>query len=98
MNLTIAPRRTVQGLLLAVGAMGAQAAWAQFSTVPTPQCQAPEASSQSGEQEFRVDAENRIVTTPAYMLAGRISEAAEGIERLVAELLKMVSASTWVAG
>ncbi len=41
-------------------------------------------------QEFRVDEENGIVTTPAYMLAGRISEAAEGIERLVAEVLRRV--------
>lgn len=37
--------------------------------------------------EFRVDERNRVVTTPAYMLAGRISEAAVGIERLVDELV-----------
>ncbi len=42
-------------------------------------------------QEFRVDEEYRIVTTPAYMLAGRVSEAAEGIERLVAEVLRMAA-------
>jgi len=42
--------------------------------------------------EFRVDEANRIVTTPAYMLAGRISEAAEGIERLVAKVLELTSA------
>lgn len=39
--------------------------------------------------EFRVDEEHRLITTPAYMLAGRISEAAAGIERTVAELLRM---------
>lgn len=39
--------------------------------------------------EMRVDEENRVVSTPAYMLAGRISEAAEGIEALVAEVLRM---------
>lgn len=39
--------------------------------------------------EFIVDRENRIVTTPAYMLAGRISEAAEGIEKLVGAVLGM---------
>ena len=39
--------------------------------------------------EFRVDEVNRIVTTPAYMLAGRISEAAVGIERLVSEVLRL---------
>ena len=37
-----------------------------------------------------VDGKGRLVTTPAYMLAGRISEAAEGIEKLVAEVLRMV--------
>jgi len=30
-------------------------------------------------REFVVDKENKLVSTPAYMLAGRISEAAEGI-------------------
>ena len=34
----------------------------------------------------------KLVTTPAYMLAGRISEAAAGIEKLVAEVLRMVKA------
>ncbi|MEJ2698625.1 MAG: isoprenoid biosynthesis glyoxalase ElbB [Desulfuromonadales bacterium] len=40
--------------------------------------------------EFVVDRENKIVSTPAYMLAGRISEAAEGIEKAVKALLEMV--------
>ncbi len=40
--------------------------------------------------EFVVDKENRLVSTPAYMLAGRISEAAEGIEKTVKALLEMV--------
>lgn len=40
-------------------------------------------------EECRVDEEHRIVTSPAYMLAGRISEAAAGIERTVQELLRM---------
>jgi enhancing lycopene biosynthesis protein 2 len=40
-------------------------------------------------EEFRVDEELRIVSTPAYMLAGRISEAATGIERAVRELLRL---------
>jgi enhancing lycopene biosynthesis protein 2 len=37
-----------------------------------------------------IDRERRIVTTPAYMLAQRISEAAVGIEALVREVLAMV--------
>ena len=40
-------------------------------------------------EETRVDAENRVVSTPAYMLAGSIKEAAEGIEKLVAEVLEL---------
>jgi enhancing lycopene biosynthesis protein 2 len=37
-----------------------------------------------------VDTDNRVVTTPAYMLAGSINEAASGINRLVDEVIKMV--------
>ncbi len=40
-------------------------------------------------KEFVVDKENKIVSTPAYMLAQRISEAAEGIEKLVREVIKL---------
>ncbi len=40
--------------------------------------------------EFIVDEKNKIITSPAYMLAGRISEAAEGIEKSVAALMRML--------
>lgn len=40
-------------------------------------------------REVCVDAQNRIVSTPAYMLAGRIDEAADGIALLVREVLKL---------
>jgi enhancing lycopene biosynthesis protein 2 len=36
-----------------------------------------------------VDETNRIVTTPAYMLGQRISEVAEGIEKLVTNVLEL---------
>lgn len=36
-----------------------------------------------------VDANNKVVTTPAYMLAQNISEAAAGIGKLVREVLKL---------
>jgi len=36
-----------------------------------------------------IDTDNRVVTTPAYMLAGSITEAASGINRLVDEVVKM---------
>ncbi|MHC5009955.1 MAG: isoprenoid biosynthesis glyoxalase ElbB, partial [Planctomycetota bacterium] len=41
-------------------------------------------------ESFVVDSQNRIVTTPAYMLGPTIRHVAEGIERCVAEVLKMV--------
>lgn len=40
-----------------------------------------------------VDPENRIVTTPCYMLAGRISEVADGIQAAVKELLALCEAA-----
>lgn len=36
-----------------------------------------------------VDMENKLVTTPAYMLAESISEAAEGIDKLVNKVLEL---------
>ncbi len=40
--------------------------------------------------EMVVDADKKIVTTPAYMEAKSIKEAAEGIEKLVAQVLNMI--------
>ena len=44
----------------------------------------------SDVDDFIIDEENKIVSTPAYMLAGRISEAATGIEKLVQKILSLV--------
>ncbi len=43
-------------------------------------------------KETVVDHDRRLVTTPAYMLANSISEAAAGIEKLVSEVLAMAKA------
>ena len=40
-------------------------------------------------REFVVDREHKLISSPAYMLAESISEAAEGIERTVEALLEM---------
>lgn len=40
-------------------------------------------------EEIVIDREKKLVTTPAYMLAGRITEAAAGIDKLVTEVLKL---------
>jgi enhancing lycopene biosynthesis protein 2 len=41
-----------------------------------------------------IDGANKVMTTPAYMLAGNISEAASGINKLVDAVLKMASNSS----
>ena len=41
-------------------------------------------------EDIVIDKKNKIVSTPAYMLAQRISEAAEGIEKVVKEVLAIV--------
>lgn len=40
--------------------------------------------------ECVIDTKNKIITSPAYMLAGRISEAATGIEKTVQALMEMI--------
>lgn len=42
--------------------------------------------------EIVVDEKNQIVTTPAYMTAGRITEVADGIERLVEAVIRRAKA------
>lgn len=42
-----------------------------------------------GVQDFVVDLERKVVSTPAYMLAGSIKEAAEGIEKLVLAVINL---------
>lgn len=39
--------------------------------------------------EIHVDPENRLVTTPAYMIGPSIADVAEGIEKLVHQVLEM---------
>jgi enhancing lycopene biosynthesis protein 2 len=41
--------------------------------------------------ELVVDRDRKLISSPAYMLAGRISEAAEGIEKTVAALIEMTA-------
>ena len=41
-------------------------------------------------REFVIDKANKLVSTPAYMLAGSIAEAAEGIEKCVQALIGLI--------
>lgn len=47
---------------------------------------------QCSVREAHVDEQRKIISTPAYMLAGSISEASDSIEAMVRELLALVSA------
>ena len=49
--------------------------------------------SNTGHGEVTVDADNRLVTTPCYMLDSRISQIHDGAQALVRELLKMARPS-----
>lgn len=40
--------------------------------------------------EFVVDVKNKLVSTPAYMLAGRITEVHDGIDKCVKEVIKLI--------
>lgn len=42
-----------------------------------------------GVSQIWIDREQKIVTTPAYMLAGNVAEAWQGIEKLVKEVLAL---------
>ncbi|MDJ0622782.1 MAG: isoprenoid biosynthesis glyoxalase ElbB [Desulfocapsaceae bacterium] len=42
------------------------------------------------ETEIVVDTDNRVVTTPCYMLDSRVDKIAEGVDRTVAALLEMI--------
>ena len=39
--------------------------------------------------EAIVDPEHKLVSTPAYMLASRISEVADGIDRAIGDLIRL---------
>lgn len=41
-------------------------------------------------REFVIDHKNKLISSPAYMLAGNISEAAEGIEKTVQALINLI--------
>ena len=41
-------------------------------------------------KEFTVDSENKIVSTPAYMIGTRITDVAEGIEKMVNSVIELI--------
>lgn len=49
------------------------------------------ATESAGAGDIVIDEENKIVTTPAYVEAKSIKEAADGIEKLVSKILAMIN-------
>ena len=45
-----------------------------------------------------IERQNKLISTPAYMLAGRINEAAEGINKTVQALMEMLDSNKGTAG
>ena len=45
----------------------------------------------TGEGEIVVDSDNRVVTTPCYMLNSRVDKIADGADKMVAAILRMLS-------
>ena len=45
----------------------------------------------SGATDIVIDKTNKLVTTPCYMLATKISQTAEGAEKLVKEILNLIN-------
>ena len=65
--------------------------WSElFKTKNTPLNEEEYKSIKNLVENTSIDEVNNIVTTPAYMDAKNISEAAEGIEKLVKQIILMV--------
>jgi periplasmic protein TonB len=84
----ITARRILQAMLLSAGALAAQAAVAQFSMVPTPQCKTPVApSDQDVEQEFRIDAARHLYACfPMRVYRGKLPPLLYGVMMVETEL------------
>lgn len=74
-------------LLLAGAAMLAPEARAQFSMVPSPVCQAPQASDKEGEREFRVDASRHLYACfPMRVYRGKLPPLLYGVMMVETEI------------
>lgn len=74
-------------LLLAGAALLASEARAQFSMVPTPVCQAPQASDKAGEREFRVDASRHLYACfPMRVYRGKLPPLLYGVMMVETEI------------
>jgi enhancing lycopene biosynthesis protein 2 len=49
------------------------------------------AHKKAGATDIITDKKNRLVTTPCYMLATKISEIAKGADKLVKEVLNLIN-------
>jgi periplasmic protein TonB len=80
-------RRWLRRAALAAGVLGAQAAWAQFSMVPTPLCAPPRESAQEVEQEYRIDAARHLYACyPMRVYRGMLPPLLYGVMMVETEL------------
>jgi periplasmic protein TonB len=80
-------KRFARVLALGASALMAQAASAQFSMVPTPQCKEPQASAQDVEQEFRIDAARHLYGCfPMRIYRGKLPPLLYGVMMVETEL------------
>jgi periplasmic protein TonB len=74
-------------LLLAGATLLAPEARAQFSMVPSPVCQAPQASEKEGEREFRVDASRHLYACfPMRVYRGKLPPLLYGVMMVETEI------------
>jgi periplasmic protein TonB len=79
--------RIAKALAATATALLAQAASAQFSMVPTPQCKEPTASAQEVEQEFRIDAARHLYGCfPMRIYRGKLPPLLYGVMMVETEL------------
>jgi periplasmic protein TonB len=88
MNIRTAPAPSwLRSSLLAAAVLAAQPALAQFAMVPAPQCQAPRASENDVEREYRIDAARHLYGCyPMRIYKGKLPPLLYGVMMVETEL------------
>ena len=80
-------RRALVGAAMAVGALAATLALAQFSMVPAPLCTQPKESATEGEREYRVDAAKHVYACyPMRVYRGKLPPLLYGVMMVETEI------------
>jgi protein TonB len=80
-------RHPIRRLVLAAAVLWAQAAMAQFSMVPAPQCGAPKASATNEERAYRIDAARHLYACyPMRVFRGKLPPMLYGVMMVETQL------------